>query len=204
MGLAPSGNGENLGKSADATVPVPIFSQPRLALSILVAGAVTAVTFILTSVPVAAQVRVQNSEPAFVEQRGEPAWVGQSAREIPVAYDVDVVVVGGSSGAVAAAVEAAQAGATVFLAAPRPYLGDDICGRLQFWLAPGEQAVYPLAKEIFADGPYRPLYVKRVLDQALLDAGVSFLFGCLVTDVLTDSSGVVSGIGPGGKRCGPR
>ena len=29
MGLAPRGNGENLGKSEDAKVPVPIFSQPR-------------------------------------------------------------------------------------------------------------------------------------------------------------------------------
>jgi hypothetical protein len=28
MGLAPSGNGDNLGKSAVAKVPVPIFSQP--------------------------------------------------------------------------------------------------------------------------------------------------------------------------------
>jgi hypothetical protein len=31
MGLAPSGNGENPGKSAVAKVPVPIFSQPRSA-----------------------------------------------------------------------------------------------------------------------------------------------------------------------------
>jgi hypothetical protein len=29
MGLAPSGNGENPGKSAVAKVPVPIFSQPQ-------------------------------------------------------------------------------------------------------------------------------------------------------------------------------
>ena len=35
--------------------------------------------------------------------------VRQSAREIPVAADVDVVVVGGTVGAVAAAVEAARA-----------------------------------------------------------------------------------------------
>jgi hypothetical protein len=30
MGLAPSRNGENAGKSAVAKVPVPILSQPRL------------------------------------------------------------------------------------------------------------------------------------------------------------------------------
>ena len=49
----------------------------------------------------------------------QPA-VNESAREIPVAYSVDVVVVGGSTGAVAAACEAARSGAKVFLAAPRP------------------------------------------------------------------------------------
>ena len=36
--------------------------------------------------------------------------VNESAREIPVAYDVDVVVVGGGTGAVAAAVAAAKTG----------------------------------------------------------------------------------------------
>ena len=46
--------------------------------------------------------------------------VNESARGIPVVYDVDVVVVGGSSAAVGAAVEAAGRGATDFLAAPRP------------------------------------------------------------------------------------
>ena len=53
--------------------------------------------------------------------------VNESSRDIPVAYDVDVVVVGGTSGGVAAAVEAAQNGAKVFLAAQRPYLGADLC-----------------------------------------------------------------------------
>ena len=46
--------------------------------------------------------------------------VKESARDIPVAHQVDVVVVGGGTGAVAAAVAAAEKGAKVFLAAPRP------------------------------------------------------------------------------------
>ena len=53
--------------------------------------------------------------------------VVESPREIPVACDVDVVVVGGSSGAVAAACEASRQGANVFLLAPSPYLGTDMC-----------------------------------------------------------------------------
>ncbi|MHC4494916.1 MAG: FAD-dependent oxidoreductase, partial [Planctomycetota bacterium] len=64
--------------------------------------------------------------------------VNESARDIPVAYDVDVVVVGGSSGGVAAAVEAARKGEKVFLAAQRPYLGEDICATYRLWLEPGE------------------------------------------------------------------
>ncbi len=77
--------------------------------------------------------------------------VNESARQIPVAYQVDVAVVGGSTGAVAAAVEAAQAGAKVFLAAPRPYLGDDMTATLRLWLEEGEEPTSPLAKAIYQD-----------------------------------------------------
>jgi flavin-dependent dehydrogenase len=77
--------------------------------------------------------------------------VTDSARQIPVLYDVDVLVVGGTSGAVTAAVAAAQNGARVFLAAPRPYLGDDICGTYRLWLQPGEEPRSPLAKIMFAE-----------------------------------------------------
>lgn len=83
------------------------------------------------------------------------AWgaeaVNESARQLPLAYQVDVVVVGGSTGAVAAAVEAAQAGAQVFLAAPRPYLGEDMTATLRLWLEEGEQPTAPLAKAIYHD-----------------------------------------------------
>ena len=58
-------------------------------------------------------------------------WVNETAREIPVAYEVDVVVVGGGTGAVSAAVTAAERGAKVFLAAPHPYLGDDMTATLR-------------------------------------------------------------------------
>ncbi|MHC4432808.1 MAG: FAD-dependent oxidoreductase [Planctomycetota bacterium] len=52
----------------------------------------------------------------FCSPAAQSSTVHESAREIPVAYDVDVVVVGGTSGGVAAAVEAARQGASVFLA----------------------------------------------------------------------------------------
>ena len=77
--------------------------------------------------------------------------VNESAREIPVAYSVDVVVVGGSTGAVSAAVAAANAGAKVFLAAPRSYLGDDMTATLRLWLEEGEKPASPLAQSLFID-----------------------------------------------------
>ncbi len=75
--------------------------------------------------------------------------VRESAREVPVAAEADVLVVGGGCGAVAAAIAAAQGGAKVFLAAPRTYLGDDMTATLRLWLEPGETPESPLAKAIF-------------------------------------------------------
>jgi len=79
------------------------------------------------------------------------AVVNESARRIPVAYDVDVVVVGGSTAGVEATVAAAKAGATVFLAAPRTYLGEDICATKRLWLEEGETPPTPLGIKLFSD-----------------------------------------------------
>lgn len=81
---------------------------------------------------------------------GPKPSVTESAREIPVAYDADVVVVGGSSGGVAAAVEAAKTGASVFLLSSRPYLGEDLCGTYRLWLEPGETPSTPLDQALFS------------------------------------------------------
>ncbi len=81
--------------------------------------------------------------------RGARDMVDESARRIPVVREVDVVVVGGTSAGVAAAVAAAGRGARVFLAAPRPYLGEDICATYRLWLEPGEEPASDLARAIF-------------------------------------------------------
>lgn len=139
--------------------------------------------------------------------------VNESSRLLPVAYQVDVVVVGGSTGAVAAAVEAARSGAKVFLAAERPYLGDDMTATLRLWRQADDELDSELAQEIFNDHeakpagsagqdgtspsgkqPPRPIHVKKTLDKALLAAGVPFLYSCYPTDVLRDSQGQPCGI----------
>jgi NADPH-dependent 2,4-dienoyl-CoA reductase/sulfur reductase-like enzyme len=80
-----------------------------------------------------------------------PAAVLESARQVPVAAEADVVVVGGGTGAVAAAIEAARHGTKVFLAAPRHYLGEDMAGTLRLWLEAGETPRAPLARHLFYD-----------------------------------------------------
>ncbi|MBN2505583.1 MAG: hypothetical protein JXQ71_02700, partial [Verrucomicrobia bacterium] len=83
----------------------------------------------------------------------------------------------------------------MILAAPRPYLGEDLCATLCLWLEPGEQAGAPLVKQMFAEGnPARPMQVKRILDQELIHAGVEFLFGCLVSDIVQDEHGELAGV----------
>ena len=90
---------------------------------------------------------------ALVAGRGMAAGahVTESARDLPVAANADVVVVGGGSGAVSAACAAAKAGAKVFLMAPRNYLGEDLAGTMRLWLEPGETPDSPLARKLFAE-----------------------------------------------------
>jgi len=122
-------------------------------------------------------------------------YMVEPAKDIPLVMDVDVAVVGGSSAAVQAACAAAESGARVFLIAPRPYLGTDICGTLRLWLEDRERPKSPLAKACFGRGQVtKPLRVKAAMDQALADAGVTYLTGCFVTDVLQDRAGRIAGV----------
>ncbi len=121
--------------------------------------------------------------------------VRESAREIPLAYQVDVVVVGGTTGAVAAATAAAKAGAKVFLAAPRPFLGEDMTATYRLWLESDEKPESALAKEIFSAGsPTTPMKIKRALDDSLLNNGVQFLYNSYYSDILTDKKGAPCGV----------
>ena len=104
-----------------------------------------------------------------------------SAVEPPLA-DVDVVVAGGSLAGVAAAVAAREAGARVFVVAPRPYLGEDVAGKLRLAKEPDDDLSHPLMKALYAVrgkpahafGDVTPLQVKRVCDEALLKAKIPF------------------------------
>jgi len=124
----------------------------------------------------------------------KPEYGFQSKRNIPVAYDVDVVVVGGTSAAVAAATKAAKLGASVFLAAPQPYLGEDICGTYMLWAENNMAASTELGAKIFGAGLPTPMHVKKTLDNELIENKVSFLYSCYFTDIISNSKSEPSGV----------
>lgn len=125
---------------------------------------------------------------------GASAAVVEGPRELAVLQEVDVLVIGGGSGAVQAAQKAAASGASVFLAAPRPYLGEDIAGTLRLRLAEDAVPQTELCKTLFNGiNEVNPMKVKKTFDDALLAAGVSFLTGCFATEPLRDAEGRVAG-----------
>lgn len=130
-----------------------------------------------------------------ITANGQSEYIIESPKDIPIACEVDIVVIGGSSGAVACACEAARQGASVFLIAPRPYLGTDICAMLRLWLEEDERPMSKLAVACFRENHFTtPYAVKAAMDRALLDAGVSYLTGCYATDVLRDKDGQITGV----------
>jgi len=124
------------------------------------------------------------------------AGVVETAREIPLAYDVDVVVAGGSLAGVEAACAAADHGAQVLLVESRPYVGYDLCGTQKLWLdGSSETPETPLTQALFnGKSVVTPLEVKIALDNALLDNGVEFLTGAFPAELLVDENGVPSGL----------
>ena len=133
------------------TIEYPMFSISRIVLSILVFG----ILFFHGTKPLSAD---------------PTKGVSQSARDVQVAYDVDLLVVGGSTGGVVAATEAANAGAKVLLVTPYPYLGEDRTATLRLWPEAGEDTNDPLAQQLMADPHRSPSQTNRLLELALLSA----------------------------------
>ncbi|MBN2452228.1 MAG: FAD-dependent oxidoreductase [Lentisphaeria bacterium] len=106
-----------------------------------------------------------------------------------------MLVLGGGLPAVAAALSARQAGAAVFLAAPRPYLGEDLCATLRLWHDGAQAPDGALTAAIFAGGnPAAPARVKRVLAEALLQESIPFVLTACPLDLLVDRDGAPAGV----------
>ena len=83
---------------------------------------------------------------------------------LPLAYDVDVLVAGGSLAGVEAACVASDKGASVLVIESRPYLGYDICANQKLWLEPEEKPQTDITRWIF-DGKRQqtPMKIKGTL-----------------------------------------
>lgn len=84
-------------------------------------------------------------------QQAEKKNVLFPARDVPIIAEVDTLVIGGTTGGVAAACAVRENGGEVFLVAPFPYLGEDMSATLRLWLEPGENLSDPLARAIYED-----------------------------------------------------
>jgi flavin-dependent dehydrogenase len=122
-------------------------------------------------------------------------YILQSKREIPVIQSVDIVIIGGTTAAVSAAVSAAENGASVYLVASKPYLGEDLCATLRLEIEDGRTLKSQIEKQIFGTKlRTNPLEVKATLSEALVNANVNFVFGSYVTDILWDENNQPAGI----------
>ncbi|WP_279179722.1 FAD-dependent oxidoreductase [Parabacteroides johnsonii] len=114
--------------------------------------------------------------------------------EVPVIADVDILIIGGTSGAVSAAVEAHSGGASVFVMAPMPYLGEDICGTLRFWLEKNEEPCDILSEALFPAKDFpTPLHIKTILEDELLRNNIPFLYSSYLVDFLYDKDKNIKG-----------
>lgn len=122
-------------------------------------------------------------------------YILQSKREIPVIQSVDIVVIGGTTAAVSAAVSAADNGASVYLVASKPFLGEDLCATLRLEIGKDRQLTSKIEREIFkSKSRVSPLEVKATLSEALVNANVNFVFGSYVTDILWDNENQPAGV----------
>lgn len=119
------------------------------------------------------------------------------ARDLPVLYDVDVVVTGGSFAGVSAAIAFAKKGKKVALIESRTYLGREVTATLRPWLTTTQDLnITGLMRDIISQGKEKAGEialnmdkVKLHLEDALLEANVQLLYASYPTAVQTDENG---------------
>jgi len=114
---------------------------------------------------------------------------------LPVWEDIDVLVLGSTAAAVAAALAVAGQGRRVALVADDAYLGQDLAGTFHLWEEGA--AADPLVSAAFAsfgERPARPAALKRHLEMELIKSGIPFLFGVRPVGLLRAEAGALRGV----------
>src|SRR4051812_10391549 len=128
--------------------------------------------------------------------RAVPAILaGMTVHQLPVVHSCDVAIAGGGAGAVALALALRRRGLRVLVAAPRPYLGEDVVGAIRLWCDPAAVGD-GLAATLFGDGGRAPtpLHAKRALEQALVAADIPLLLSVQAAGLVRDDAGRVAGL----------
>ncbi len=118
--------------------------------------------------------------------------------KVPLMCEVDLLIFGATAGAVAAALAARRNGRSVLCATSHTYPGEDVAAVMNYWNwgASGESpSIAPdlFGRDFFANPPATPLRVKFRLEQAMVEAGVDFLYMVHPFRCLRDANGGVAG-----------
>ncbi len=109
---------------------------------------------------------------------------------VPVIADVDVIVAGGSIGAVRGAVELADQNYSVFCAFPRNYCGDEPGSTLDFHAAMPDLELFPR----FPRELPTPMALKRQLERKLVEKEIPFFYRAFPVRRLEDEKGNFAGL----------
>jgi NADPH-dependent 2,4-dienoyl-CoA reductase/sulfur reductase-like enzyme len=125
--------------------------------------------------------------------RAQARYVEAPARTVPVIDRVDVVVVGGNEGGMAAAWSAARQGARVMLLNETTFLGGEVMTKDRFdELRQGPKPVTEFSKALLRETNASRYPV--VAAELLLEAGVMFLYNTRHGGVLVDEQGRLCGV----------
>ncbi len=121
-------------------------------------------------------------------------------KDLPILYDVDAVIVGGSFAGVSAARRLAKSGKTVVVVESRTYLGREVTATLRPWLADsfntGSNGYTEVIENVIRTGVQRDgemaLHLDRVkttLEDLLLEQNIKLLYASYPTEIHHDDSG---------------
>ncbi|MFH0919803.1 MAG: FAD-dependent oxidoreductase [Fibrobacterota bacterium] len=127
--------------------------------------------------------------------------IRESARPLPLAYSVDIVVAGGNLAGLAAAIKAAELGADVLIVTSGPSFCTELSDPSRYWLGPDEMPAPGFEQDLFdvRTNPSGYVFIspgryKKRIEEKLVQNGVRFLYWTTAVGVLEDGSGNLAGV----------